>query len=86
MIHMNGTGYRDLYEQYSAARAAVGDAITALCKATPNGRDYYPQPSGTMGRAQDEHQARVTKLIGITAELEYILMKVCDQEAAKGNR
>ena len=44
IVHMNGTGWSDLYEQYDAANAALRAAGDALRKASPNGRDYYVHP------------------------------------------
>ena len=79
IVHINGTGWSDLYEQYDAANAALRAAGDALRNACPNGRDYYVQPSGTMDAAQDQHWDRTKRLEGIRAEIEYILMKVSEQ-------
>ena len=86
VIHLNGTGFTDLYDGMDAAHHAIADAIEKLCAAAPNGRDYYVQPSGTMERAQDQHSARIRKLLEVKAEVEYILGKIADQEPQRGNR
>lgn len=86
MIHSNGTGYRDLYAQMEAAAQALTAAEKAICEASPNGRDYYTQAPGTMGRAQAEHYRRLEYLAGVKAELEIIWMAISDQERNRGNR
>ena len=83
-VHLNGTAWVDLYSQYENATRAVDDAITKLCAAAPNGRDYYvQQESGAAARAQDEHHDRITRLKGVKAELEAIWMAVSDQEGKR---
>ena len=86
MIHMNGTGYTDLYNGHEAVYHALEAVSRLICAAAPNGRDYYVQPSGTMERAQDQHSARIRKLLEVKAEVEYILGKIADQEPQRGNR
>ena len=86
VVHLNGTGWTDLFGQYEAAWLAVGFAVKELCKAAPNGRDYYVQEPGAIERAQDEHGDRVRRLLGVQAELEAILSRVSDQEPRRGNR
>lgn len=58
-VHLNGTGRAALAEQYAAAYAALGEALTVLCAAAPNARDYYVQAPGAFTVAQDEHEARL---------------------------
>ena len=77
-IHLNGTAASDLAQGYVAARAAVQDAITAVCKACPNGRDYYPQGQTAIQAAQDEHWARLAMLKAVAAELESLAIHCSD--------
>lgn len=72
-IHMNGTSQHDLLDQYAKARAALRAAILALQDAAPNGRDYYPQGSNAIGKAIEEHRARLTSLENVHDELGTIM-------------
>ena len=84
VVHLNGTGWKDLSEHMETAMHAIRDAEKALCYAAPTGRDYYVQPAGTMARAQDEHFARLLKLRAVSAELEIIWSAIADQEPKPG--
>ena len=77
-IHLNGTAAADLTQGYADAHAAVQDAITKVCAACPNGRDYYPQGQPAMQAAQDEHWARLRLLKQVAAELEELGMHCAD--------
>ena len=68
-IHLNGTSGDVLREQWQAAYKAVCDAITALCEATPNGRDYYVQGEEAALTAQREHNQRLFALRAVKAEI-----------------
>ena len=79
-VHLNGTGYDALYAYTSDAAAAVEVAIHTLCISAPNGRDYYVQSPDAIKIAQDEHWDRIARLRQIKAELDYIAMRVSEQE------
>jgi hypothetical protein len=72
-IHINGTSAKDLTEGYLTAYRAVGDAIDAVAKAGPNGRDYYPQGGEAIQEACNEHRARLVKL----SEVQNELLELC---------
>ena len=82
-VHMNGTGYLTLHAEAEAATHAVDAAINALCKSAPNGRDYYVQDAIAVHAATDQHWDRVKRLQSVKAELEFIWMKISDQEPRK---
>lgn len=70
-VHMNGTSKKDLLEALDAAHAAVLEAQRLLAQTAPNGRDYYLQPDPrAFYKAQDEHCARMQKLVDVQRELE----------------
>lgn len=71
-IHLNGTSREALLEGYVTAISAVNDAMAKLAAAAPNGRDYYPQGTGALTEAQQEHEARAAKLRSVAAELQEI--------------
>ena len=79
VIHRNGTSREALMEQYLDARNAVEDAIVALGKAAPNGRDYYPV-EGAFSEAVTEHAARVNALCAVSKEL-YEIIEALDARA-----
>lgn len=71
-VHLNGTSQRELLDQIQTAHAAVNDAMIALTKATPNGRDYYPQGPEAIRKAIIDHSERLAKLATVSGELETI--------------
>jgi len=79
-LHMNGTTAADLIEQYSEAKLAVHRAIDAVCKAAPNGRDYYPLGATATGIAQDHHEQRLKALRKVESELMALLEAVVDAD------
>ena len=71
-VHLNGTSRRELMEQICAAMTALQEAEAALRRASPHGRDYYPQGEHALARAQSDHTARLERLRSIYDELEAI--------------
>ena len=61
-VHMNGSGERNLRDQWAEAYGALGDAVKALARATPHGRDYYVQDGDALKQAQAEHRERMDAL------------------------
>ncbi len=68
-IHMNGTSRAELLAGYVDAIDALDEAIAALRRAAPNGRDYYPQSPQAYPQARDEHLARLAALDAIRQEI-----------------
>lgn len=54
-VHLNGTGKAGLLEQQREVWNAAEALLRALAKATPHGRDYYPQGPDALTAAQAEH-------------------------------
>lgn len=69
-IHLNGTHPRDLLADLMDAMAAVRTALHTVTKAGPNGRDYYPQGSGAIHIAMEEHEQRLAHLRTVLTDLE----------------
>lgn len=61
-IHLNGTGARNLFDEYRAAMKAVRAAGDALTSATCNARDFYPQGDAAWAQARDERADAFRKL------------------------
>lgn len=69
-VHLNGTGYQDLWNGYEAAYEAVRDATKVLGKIELNARDYYVQDSDAFTKARD-HQ--IEQFIALAQVEEYLL-------------
>jgi hypothetical protein len=61
-VHLNGTSFNDLRDEYAAAYDAIDQAIDALAAATLNGRDYYMQAEGSYYQARSERDAALGQL------------------------
>lgn len=81
VIHLNGTSQTEIEGQLSDAHRAVGAAMTALRRAAPNGRDYYPLGPDAIHRATSEHVARLKKLEEVQKELMEIWEGLPDRES-----
>lgn len=78
-VHLNGTSREELLRQLEEAASGVRAAITALGKAHPNGRDYYPQGRDVIVAAVAEWRARVEKIDSVLKEIEEIYQHVEEQ-------
>lgn len=76
-LHLNGSGYDNLYKDYRAAIEAVQEARRAL--PVPHGRDYYVAEDGAFEKAREQFQAQRRKLDEIEEELSGILLGVIEQ-------
>lgn len=87
-VHLNGTAAEDLHSQLDAAVDALRDALAAMNRAHPNGRDYYP--TNDVQRSIKEHCLRAEKLIEIAAELvqmrDHVIEAMNLRERAKAPR
>lgn len=80
-IHLNGTAFTTLRDEYAAAYDAIDKAIDALAAATLNGRDFYPQPDAAFYRARDERQEALNKLREAHQYVGEMLVGICDQRS-----
>lgn len=79
-IHLNGTGFITLRDEYANAYDAIDKAIDALAAATLNGRDYYPQADGAYHQARAERQAALHALRDAHQYVGEMLAGICDQQ------
>jgi hypothetical protein len=79
-IHLNGTGFTTLRDEYAAAYDAIDKAINALADATLNGRDYYPQPEGAYYQARSERDAALDQLRQAHQYVGEMLVGICNQK------
>jgi hypothetical protein len=66
-VHLNGTGYKDLWAGYEAAYDAVRAAQDALAKIEFNSRDYYVQGPDAWSKAL-EHRIEQRNALGQVEE------------------
>lgn len=78
-IHLNGTGFTTLRDEYAAAYDAIGKARDALAAATLNGRDYYPQAAGAYHQARAERDQALASLSEAHQYVAEMLAGICDQ-------
>lgn len=78
VVNMNGTSGKDLFEMNLAAVGKLRDAIDALAKACPNGRDYQTLGPDAMRKATNEHSQRMARLLDVKAELDIITESLAD--------
>ena len=76
-VHLNGSGFKLLMEQYREAVEAVGNACEAL--PVPHGRDYYVQADGTYKVARQQFQGQHAKLTEVLTELRTIAREIYRQ-------
>jgi hypothetical protein len=88
-IHLNGTEADDLLAKYVDAEQKLRAALAALRRCAPHGRDYYLQhatpgyPGDASSQAGHEHQARITKLTEVQAEIVLLWQSVDKQKQAR---
>ena len=75
-IHLNGTSGDQLLEQTCSVMTALNDALDAMRKATPNGRDYYTLGDGMILKAQDEFKALYRSIEDVRSEFEVLAMAI----------
>jgi len=79
-VHLNGTGYKDLWEGYEAAYEAVRVAQEALCKVEFNARDYYVQDADAFTKARDHRTEQRQALAQVEDYLLQHLLSLQSQE------
>ena len=79
-IHLNGSGIKNLTEQYEEAIESVSNTINAL--PVPQGRDYYVKEEGSFERAREQFTGQVAKLNEVLEELKTIYRGIRRQERA----
>lgn len=79
-VNLNGTAARALTDQQRAIADAAYDLITALCEATPHGRDYQTSAPGEYAAARAEHAATIKAAQDIRTRAVDIAMAIIDQE------
>ena len=79
-IHRNGDHREQLQNDACDAIRAVQDAIRAIAKIAPNGRNYYPQGPGAIKDATDDYMVMVAKLESVLTEIDDLAIAICDAD------
>jgi hypothetical protein len=80
-LHLNGTGFKMLYEGYEAAYRAIGDAKIALSNIEFHSRDYYVnQDEQAWNKAVAERKAQFQALDKVEKEMLEILIDLQHQQ------
>lgn len=79
-VHLNGTGFTTLRDEYAAAYDAIDKAIDALAVATLNARDYYPQGDHTYYQAREERTTALDRLREAHTYVGEMLAGICNQK------
>lgn len=75
-IHLNGTSREQLLEGYCEIVYGLNDALAAMRRNGPNGRDYYVNGPDSLSNALKEHQARIDKVTAIWKEFTQIAEEI----------
>jgi hypothetical protein len=80
-LHLNGTGFKMLYDSYEAAYRAIGDAKIALKNIEFHSRDYYVQADDkAWTKARDERTEQFRQLDKVEKEMLDILIDLQHQQ------
>jgi hypothetical protein len=68
-VHLNGSGRRALIDQRTDCMTALAQALDAINKAWPHGRDYYVK-EGSLAAAEKLWRSRYQAIVPIRDEIE----------------
>lgn len=77
IIHLNGSGAKNLTAQYREASDALHDALAKLPR--PHGRDYYPLGDDAYKKARAQFEAQYKAINEAKMQIEDTLMHIVDQ-------
>ena len=83
-VNINGTVAQVLIDQQCAVAKALSDALDAMRKAAPNGRDFpnvsgMPETGGTWDKASARHLARCEAIRLLLTETNDTALAILDQ-------
>lgn len=87
-LHLNGTSFNELFEQYSNAIEGLRRAEKDLLNMSPNQRDYYLQPNAQEAwhAAKLEHQKRLLAINIMVLEIETLREDLVAQNDKRARR
>ena len=80
---LNGSGATNLLNDAVDAAEALKDALAALRKMMPHGRDYQLMPAGACSEARVQHAARILKVDSVLAEVEALAIDASKQRGCR---
>lgn len=75
-VHLNGDSKQSLIDPLCDASMAINSAYDALKQTAPNGRNFYTQGPGALGKATDEHMDRLRRLDAIKTEIDELALAI----------
>lgn len=81
-LHMNGSGWNNLYDNYSKMTRALEKALDAMAEASPHERDYYVIP-GSFEKARDLHYLRMRNVEEVMNSITRDLQALADQRNSR---
>lgn len=78
IIHLNGDRRETLLANIEHAYEAVQNAIEALQRCAPNGRNFYPVP-GRFEKAEAQHWTRMEHLGSVLTSLKAEAIQIQDE-------
>lgn len=83
-VHLNGTSGAELFQLNLAVAERLRDAIDALAKACPNGRDFYVQGHDAHAKAIEEHGRRMEQLQSVYREMQTLVESLAEFAQPEG--
>lgn len=80
ILHLNGTGAKQLLDQYRAAAETVGEALHRMQEAAPHPRDYYPKGDDSWKRAHAQHDTRCKQVRRVYDDLRALFENISRQQ------
>jgi transposase len=78
-VHLNGTSQEELVSLRLDVVEAIRDAVVALRKAAPHGRDYYVQGPDAYNTARLIWEGRLAELEGVAERIRAEALDIADQ-------
>jgi hypothetical protein len=87
LLHLNGSGKKNLEEQYREVWVAAYELKKALCQARPHMRDYYPiQNAGeAFQQARKQHENWEQVVDALLSDIQDMRLGIDDGGYASGN-
>jgi folate-dependent phosphoribosylglycinamide formyltransferase PurN len=79
VVNLNGTSKRELLDLNITAMTAVDQAMQALAKAVPHGRDYQTVDKSRYEAAREWHTQLMRELRNVHGELEIMTNSIASQ-------
>jgi hypothetical protein len=88
ILHVNGSGFQNLYEQYSATLRSLEESERFACAAFPHGRDYHVSSDPNLTeKAREEYRLEVVaKIVDAKNYIHDLLIDIITQNTDREAR